>query len=97
MFGELRAARLEDEPEAPTEDGWCSEAAGRLFHGAVLMSGLLVLMLVTSVVAKSAEQSGDMDSPTRLMGLPYLPISWGGFGGQCRDMECLGLVSFWVL
>ena len=28
------------------------------------------------------------------MGLPYMPINWGGLGGQCRHiwpyMECLG-------
>ena len=24
------------------------------------------------------------ESPRHSMGLPYMPISWGGFGGQCR-------------
>ena len=30
------------------------------------------------------------------MGLPYMPINWGGLGGQCRHMaymECLGIVQ----
>ena len=37
------------------------------------------------------------NSPTRLMGLPYV-LHWGGFGGQCigiygSPMKCLGLTS----
>ena len=29
--------------------------------------------------------------PKHLMGLPYMPISWGDFGGQCRHIYLYGI------
>ena len=38
-----------------------------------------------------------MSLPRHSMGLPYMPISWGGFGGQCRHIWHTWSVWVWYV